>query len=177
MASSCSRSAAMDCSSLAGFAPSGCSEVKSGTSDRDGLRAYTDPRDHYSRTKGRKQGKARPPVKLQARPHLEGCGNGSRRPIVRAGAQHQDGDKGEKQKAPGSGLFSTPSCPGSIVGAEAFHFRVRDGNGWDRLALATRSLRYAVRNVGGWKLEIGRPSGLYPPTSSLRSDRVGSGGG
>src|SRR5690606_29377116 len=30
-----------------------------------------------------------------------------------------------------------PSCPGSIVSAEAFHFRVRDGNGWDHLALAT----------------------------------------
>ncbi len=36
-----------------------------------------------------------------------------------------------------------PSCPGSIVSAEAFHFRVRDGNGWDHLALATsgRSIR------------------------------------
>src|SRR5947208_9740106 len=44
-----------------------------------------------------------------------------------------------KRKAPGSGLFSTPSRPGSIVGAEAFHFRVRDGNGWFHLALATRS--------------------------------------
>jgi hypothetical protein len=48
-------------------------------------------------------------------------------------------DSGQR-KSPGSGLFSTPSCPGSIVGAEAFHFRVRDGNGWFHLALATRSL-------------------------------------
>ena len=29
------------------------------------------------------------------------------------------------------------SCPRSIVGAEAFHGRVRDGHGWVRLALAT----------------------------------------
>jgi hypothetical protein len=40
---------------------------------------------------------------------------------------------------PGSGLFSAGSCPPSIVGAEAFHFRVRDGNGWFHLALATRN--------------------------------------
>ena len=41
---------------------------------------------------------------------------------------------------PGGGLFSTPSCPGSIVGAAAFHFRVRDENGWDRCALTTKAL-------------------------------------
>ena len=29
----------------------------------------------------------------------------------------------------------------SIVGAETFHFRVRDGNGWVRLAQTTKGLR------------------------------------
>ena len=32
------------------------------------------------------------------------------------------------------------SCPPSIVCAEAFHFRVRDENGWVHLALTTRGL-------------------------------------
>src|SRR3990172_765145 len=57
--------------------------------------------------------------------------------------------RGQRRKAPGSGLFSTPSCPGSIVSAEAFHFRVRDGNGWFRLAPATRSLVRLRRPGGG----------------------------
>jgi hypothetical protein len=26
----------------------------------------------------------------------------------------------------------------TIISAKAFHFRVRDGNGWDHLAMATR---------------------------------------
>ena len=30
------------------------------------------------------------------------------------------------------------SCPFSIVGAEAFHCRVRDGNGWVHLACVTK---------------------------------------
>lgn len=46
---------------------------------------------------------------------------------------------GGEEKAPGSGLFSTPGRPGSIVGAEAFHFRVRDGNGWVPLAMITQN--------------------------------------
>ena len=45
---------------------------------------------------------------------------------------------------PGSGLFSLESCPSSIVSAEAFHFRVRDGNGWGHLALTTKT----PNNVG-----------------------------
>lgn len=56
---------------------------------------------------------------------------------------------GPKRKGPGSGLFSTPGYPGSIVSAEAFHFRVRDGNGWFHLALATRSLDRDAD--GGWR--------------------------
>ena len=70
-----------------------------------------------------------------------------------------------KRKAPGNGLFSTPSRPGSIVGAEAFHFRVRDGNGWFHLALVTRSLSYAVVHPGDGFSAIPRIA------------RVGSGGG
>ena len=50
--------------------------------------------------------------------------------------------------SPGGGLFSTPSCPGSIVGAAAFHFRVRDGNGWCHRALTTRTMQYAACPVG-----------------------------
>ena len=44
--------------------------------------------------------------------------------------------------SPGGGLFSAPGCPGSIVGATAFHFRVRDGNGWCHRALTTRTTYY-----------------------------------
>ena len=40
--------------------------------------------------------------------------------------------------SPGGGLFSAPGCPGSIVGAAAFHFRVRDENGWVHRALTTK---------------------------------------
>ena len=43
---------------------------------------------------------------------------------------------------PGDGLFSAPSCPGSIVSAAAFHFRVRDENGWFHRALTTRTTYY-----------------------------------
>ena len=41
------------------------------------------------------------------------------------------------EKAPGSDLFSARGCPPSIVSAEVFHFRVRNGNGWAHLAIAT----------------------------------------
>ena len=37
----------------------------------------------------------------------------------------------------GGGLFSTEARAPSIVDAVAFHFRVRDGNGWFHYALAT----------------------------------------
>ena len=43
----------------------------------------------------------------------------------------------------GDGLFSAGSRPPSIVGAAAFHCRVRDGNGWGHRALITNpSPRY-----------------------------------
>ncbi len=51
--------------------------------------------------------------------------------------------------SPGGGLFSAPSHPGSIVSATTFHFRVRDGNGWDRRALTTRTLSIANRRRAG----------------------------
>ena len=38
-------------------------------------------------------------------------------------------------KKPGSDLLSRLS---STIGAEGLNFRVRDGNGWDPLAMATR---------------------------------------
>ena len=51
--------------------------------------------------------------------------------------------------SPGGGLFSTPGCPGSIVGAAAFHFRVRDENGWVHRALTTkdRSIAHARQMI------------------------------
>ena len=49
--------------------------------------------------------------------------------------------------SPGGGLFSTPGCPGSIVGATTFHFRVRDENGWVRRALTTKG--YSVARIRG----------------------------
>ena len=42
-------------------------------------------------------------------------------------------------------FLATPYCPtetGSIVSAEAFHFRVRDGNGWFHLAMVTWKRKY-----------------------------------
>ena len=79
------------------------------------------------------------------------------------------GSQEQKEKAPGSGLFSTPSCPGSIVGAEAFHFRVRDGNGWFHLALATRSqFAYSVRHAVG-AIPCDRPAGCRCPSSPGRT--------
>jgi len=55
------------------------------------------------------------------------------------GKETPSGLNPEGVERPGDGLFSAPSCPGSIVGAGAFHFRVRDGNGWGRAARITRS--------------------------------------
>ncbi len=81
-----------------------------------------------------------------------------------------------KAKAPGGGLFSTPSRPGSIVSAEAFHFRVRDENGWFHLAPATRSLGSFVYGAGSRRLEVSsslRSSNLQLPSRIF----IGSGGG
>ncbi len=47
--------------------------------------------------------------------------------------------KGNK-KPPGNDIFSTRAFALSIVCAEAFHFRVREGNGWYHLASITRRL-------------------------------------
>lgn len=49
--------------------------------------------------------------------------------------------------SPGGGLFSAPSCPGSIVSAATFHFRVRNENGWVRRALTTKD-RSIARGSG-----------------------------
>ena len=74
--------------------------------------------------------------------------------------------------SPGGGLFSAPSCPGSIVSAATFHFRVRDGNGWVRRALTTRtrivansrsmSKRRAAHAPSGAKTRMGRSQWLRP---------------
>jgi hypothetical protein len=46
----------------------------------------------------------------------------------------------KKKKPPGNDIFSTRAYALSIVCAEAFHFRVREGNGWYHLAYITRRL-------------------------------------
>jgi hypothetical protein len=55
----------------------------------------------------------------------------------------KEGDINEElqtKEAPGQRPIFPPPPEGSIVGAEAFHFRVRNGNGWFHLALVTRGL-------------------------------------
>src|SRR5581483_7329047 len=74
---------------------------------------------------------------------------------------------------PGTGLFSTGGCPPSIVGAEAFHFRVRDGNGWVHLALSTRNIRL----FGGSSLVVGRWGSPERPIPNGERITIGSGGG
>jgi hypothetical protein len=66
----------------------------------------------------------------------------------------------KKKNDPGSGLFSAEGCPSSIVGAEAFHFRVRDGNGWGNLALTTRAIIHK-------KVGLVAGEGFEPPTFGL----------
>ena len=46
----------------------------------------------------------------------------------------------------GDGLFSARGCPPSIVSAAAFHFRVRDGNGWSHRAPITSSPQIVARH-------------------------------
>ena len=50
----------------------------------------------------------------------------------------------EKKEAPGQRPIFPPPPEGSIVGAEAFHFRVRNGYGWFHLALVTRGLLHVL---------------------------------
>ena len=68
------------------------------------------------------------------------------------------------QKPPGSGIFSTKSYPFSIVCAEAFHYRVRDGNGWFHLALITRRLFFNIDDIPPLVKELVRD---YLSTSPL----------
>ena len=68
------------------------------------------------------------------------------------------------------------SCPRSIVGAETFHFRVRDGNGWVHLALATKVTRNheGVRGQGSEVKErrCVPALDLSPVTSDLDIDAI-----
>ena len=69
---------------------------------------------------------------------------------------------------PGTGLFSTEDCSPSIVGAEAFHFRVRDGNGWGHLALSTRNIQlFKWKPARSQPPALGRGSGGRIRTSDL----------
>jgi hypothetical protein len=52
------------------------------------------------------------------------------------------------------------SCPRSIVSAGAFHFRVRDGNGWVHPALATKADALYPRHEASGTPLSGRPAGL-----------------
>ena len=59
----------------------------------------------------------------------------------------------------GDGLFSAEGCPPSIVGAAAFHCRVRDGNGWCRRALITSTAPSISRAREDPTIERGARSG------------------
>ena len=52
----------------------------------------------------------------------------------------------ECQERAGDDLFSARGRPPSIVGAAAFHFRVRDGNGWSHRATITSSAKIVPRD-------------------------------
>ena len=56
------------------------------------------------------------------------------------------------------GPIIPPGCPGSSVGAAAFHDRVRDGNGWVHRALGHQSMH--VMQITGEKNE---PAGCRVP--------------
>ena len=56
----------------------------------------------------------------------------------------------------GDGLFSTEACAPSIVSATAFHFRVRDGNGWGHRALATGAAMIAGVRASDNERRLGR---------------------
>ena len=80
----------------------------------------------------------------------------------------------DAQERAGDGLFSARGCPPSIVGAAAFHFRVRDGNGWGHRAPITSSQRlYHDLRPAASKPTLSRPairSGLRSLPPQLRFD-------
>jgi hypothetical protein len=59
--------------------------------------------------------------------------------ILRSGPVTIAGPGAEGQGRPWHRPIVPRSCPRSIVGAGAFHDRVREGNGWDHPARATRT--------------------------------------
>ncbi len=89
-----------------------------------------------------------------------------RRPRAAPDAERA-GSVGPARMSPGSGLFSAPGCPGSIVSAAAFHFRVRDGNGWFHRALTTRTVKYGGGRGGGQA----RAAPREPSRRPLRNSR------
>ena len=68
---------------------------------------------------------------------------------------------GRAASSAGNGLFSARGCPPSIVGAAAFHFRVRDGNGWFHRALITS--RPSLAGSGGCASGGGGAEGIRTP--------------
>ena len=73
---------------------------------------------------------------------------------------------GTKKEDPGQRPIFPPPPEGSIVGAEAFHFRVRNGNGWFHLALVTRGMLHVMhatsRREGGTEEEQENAIGEEP---------------
>ena len=51
-------------------------------------------------------------------------------------------------------------CPSSIVGANGFHFRVRDGNGWGTAAIATRNLVFIEKCFFTTEIDIAKVRGM-----------------
>ena len=65
---------------------------------------------------------------------------------------------GTKKEAPGQRPIFPPPPEGSIVGAEEFHFRVRNGNGWFHLALVTRGMLHVMHATSRREGGTGRTS-------------------
>jgi hypothetical protein len=75
-----------------------------------------------------------------------------RRPVIMTGCKEAD------QGRPWHRPIVPRSCPRSIVGAGAFHDRVREGNGWGHPAGATRATALTVtRPHGRAQARSGRP--------------------
>ena len=75
---------------------------------------------------------------------------------------------------PGSGIFSAEGPPSSIVCAGAFHFRVRDGNGWSDAALTTKEHLSIPSAAAPAKSPCTRPSYFLSELSTTPEQEKGA---
>ena len=104
----------------------------------------------------------------------------SNRHVTRQNRPTPPGRRAAKsQERAGNGLFSARGLPPSIVSAAAFHFRVRDGNGWDHRAPITSSSNRAARLTGTPLMKQdtvseARRTGIADGTQTPHSDSISS---